>query len=250
VFIQAMLSGLYTATFVLCLRWLVFTDEGWKLRSRKQINWPMLILAVLVFGLATVDLLLSCRTALASVTSDPLIVTRLTVVVVGIEVTTMLITDAVLILRCWVIYGKSWRIICLPLVLWSFMITGMILFIYWNATATKGAAMDEMTKPFLTAVLACNFANNSYVTFALTYRILRMAAEHKMYLYKTCRVFAESGILYSMTSLALFVSMASWKGQGRVALLCDAVNFSTAGIAFNLILIRAARYRARQRDVS
>jgi len=129
------------------------------------------------------------------------------------------------------------------------MITGMILLIYWNAITTKGSATENITKCILTAVLACNFSNNSYVTSAMTYRILRMAEENELYLYKTCRVFAESGILYSITSFALFIAMASWKGQGRGVLLCDAINFSTAGIAFNLILIRSARYRARQRTM-
>ena len=168
----------------------------------------------------------------------------------------------------------------------SFMIVGMILLIYWNAIAfysTQDAEIDHMSKYVLTAVLACNFSNNGYVTCmsfccpldeplrlppptaAMAYRIMRMAEQNEMYLYKTCRVFAESGILYSVTSLALFLSMASWKGQGCAVLMCDSVvcsliislalcisnvivfqNFSTAGIAFNLVLIRAARYRANR----
>jgi hypothetical protein len=84
VFIEAMLCGFYATTFVLCLRWLVFTDEGWKLRPRRQVNSPMLILAVLVFALQTVDFVISCQTVIASVTGDSLIVARLSVGVVRI----------------------------------------------------------------------------------------------------------------------------------------------------------------------
>ena len=51
-FIQAILFGLYLATLVHYLRWLVFADEGWK--SREKINKPMLIVAILLFALTFV----------------------------------------------------------------------------------------------------------------------------------------------------------------------------------------------------
>ena len=48
--VQGVLSGLYTASFFHCFRWLVFSDEGWE--CRKQINWTMLAIAILIFVLA------------------------------------------------------------------------------------------------------------------------------------------------------------------------------------------------------
>ena len=52
VVVQAILHGIYVATLLYCLRWLVY-DEKW---CRRKINWPMLITSVVVFLLSTVDL--------------------------------------------------------------------------------------------------------------------------------------------------------------------------------------------------
>ena len=52
---QALLYGLYIATLVHCLRWLLFSDEeNWSLR--KDVNWRMLIIAVVIFLLSTASL--------------------------------------------------------------------------------------------------------------------------------------------------------------------------------------------------
>ena len=48
-FTQAALYGIYVATLIHCLRWLVYTDEGWKQRDR--VNKLMLI--VMSTGLRT-----------------------------------------------------------------------------------------------------------------------------------------------------------------------------------------------------
>ena len=53
-FAQAALYGLYISTLVHCLRWLVYTDDGWKLRDR--VNKLMLITAILIFFLSSVNL--------------------------------------------------------------------------------------------------------------------------------------------------------------------------------------------------
>ena len=56
-FTQAALYGLYVATLIHCLRWLVFTDEGWK--QRDKVNKLTLITAILIFVCSTVNLVLS-----------------------------------------------------------------------------------------------------------------------------------------------------------------------------------------------
>jgi hypothetical protein len=49
--VQALLYGLYLATLAHCLRWLLFDDEGWS--RRKDINWRMLVIAVVIFLFST-----------------------------------------------------------------------------------------------------------------------------------------------------------------------------------------------------
>jgi hypothetical protein len=50
-FAQAILYGLYLATFFHCLRWVLFDDEG--LNIRERIGWGMLSIVVLFFVLMT-----------------------------------------------------------------------------------------------------------------------------------------------------------------------------------------------------
>ena len=52
--VQALFYGLYVATLVHCLRWLLFDDEGWS--HRKDINWPMLTTAVAIFLFTTASI--------------------------------------------------------------------------------------------------------------------------------------------------------------------------------------------------
>ena len=56
-FTQAALYGLYVATLIHCLRWLVFADDGWKLRDR--FDKPVLITTIFVFLFSTMNLLFS-----------------------------------------------------------------------------------------------------------------------------------------------------------------------------------------------
>ena len=53
-FIQAIFYGLYIATLLHCLRWLIFTDGGWK--PRDKVNKLMLTSSVLIFILSTMNL--------------------------------------------------------------------------------------------------------------------------------------------------------------------------------------------------
>ena len=50
---QAFLLGVYLASFLLCLRWLTFSDDGGNLR--KGINWPFLIIAIVIFAFSVTD---------------------------------------------------------------------------------------------------------------------------------------------------------------------------------------------------
>ena len=62
VIVQAFLAGLYATSLVHCLRWLVFSDEGW--RRRKQIDWPTLSVTVLVFILTYTSLVIMLKSEL------------------------------------------------------------------------------------------------------------------------------------------------------------------------------------------
>ena len=47
---QSLLMGVYLASFLLCLRWLLFSDGGRTLR--KRIDWTLLSIAIALFALS------------------------------------------------------------------------------------------------------------------------------------------------------------------------------------------------------
>jgi hypothetical protein len=46
---QALVTGVYLASFLLSLRWFVFSDDGGKIR--KGIKWYLLIITIILFAL-------------------------------------------------------------------------------------------------------------------------------------------------------------------------------------------------------
>ena len=60
--LQALLTGLYLASFLLCLRWLIFSDDGGALR--KPICWPFLTITIVLFTLSATDLGMSLQATL------------------------------------------------------------------------------------------------------------------------------------------------------------------------------------------
>lgn len=54
-FLVALFYGLYLATFFHCMRWLLFTDEGWELRGLKSVQWPIFLITLAIFIMSTLD---------------------------------------------------------------------------------------------------------------------------------------------------------------------------------------------------
>lgn len=48
-FTAALALGIYLATLAFTIRWLIFSDEGWK--RRKVIQWPMVLVTIYIFVL-------------------------------------------------------------------------------------------------------------------------------------------------------------------------------------------------------
>ena len=63
-FAQAILYGLYLVTFAQCLRWLLCEDGGWKLRTRKNVNHVMLVIAILLLVFTSVDTMVALKISL------------------------------------------------------------------------------------------------------------------------------------------------------------------------------------------
>ncbi len=62
IIVQAVLSGVYFATFFLCLRWQIYSDDG--LAMRKNIKWCMVAITIVIFAFSMADLGISLRVTL------------------------------------------------------------------------------------------------------------------------------------------------------------------------------------------
>jgi hypothetical protein len=57
--LQAFFYVLYLISLVCALRWLLYKEDGWILRSRREVNWFMLTIAILLFAFSTGELAIS-----------------------------------------------------------------------------------------------------------------------------------------------------------------------------------------------
>lgn len=249
--VQAILYGLYLATFGHSVRWLLYDDDGWKLRRPEKINSLMFSLTIAIFVFSTLDLGFSLRVVLSPESSER---SSLVIVNNAIENFTIIITDAILILRCWVVYDKSWRVVGLPVFLFFINVACTILLIYWFTMSildTSRTQFKSLSNTALVVFFSCNFAINIYGACAVVYRIWPLAKKedghNPGFVSIACHTFAGFGILYASTSLLLLISKLISQ-DGLLALLADAINFSVAGIAFNIIFIRVSQHGSRQHN--
>ena len=73
--LQAILTGVHFTTFLLCLRWQIYSDDGWSIR--KNIQWPMLIVTLLTMAFDLIDIGGMVKTVLVGLTGDNYLPTSL-----------------------------------------------------------------------------------------------------------------------------------------------------------------------------
>lgn len=71
--IQGVLYGVYIATLVCCLAWLVY-DENGKLLKRRDIKWPILVVILFNFLLSTSYLGIAYRITFATLANEQAVV--------------------------------------------------------------------------------------------------------------------------------------------------------------------------------
>jgi len=260
-FTQAVLYGVYVATLIHCLRWLIYTDEGWKLRDR--INGFMLITTILIFSLSTTNLFVQLPLQFYAM-KDSNTWIKGGEAIYGLTLTApILIVDAVLIYRCWAVYGHSWRIVCLPIIFWlgSFAFAVLIICESHLLALEKKEDSTTIKRHFVKYIddvigLATTIiATNLFSTCAIIYRILSVAnasGNRPRRLHNIARIIAESGILYTSTAVFTLIGsiLAIKPDSGRELFsgISGMISNSMAGITFDIILIRVCQDRLRLTD--
>ncbi|TFK33879.1 hypothetical protein BDQ12DRAFT_727404 [Crucibulum laeve] len=259
IFVEAILYGLYLATLLHCLRWMLYENEGWKIKKRASIPWTMFISTMIIFICSFVNLILHLKSTTLSIhpkpvtPSTPKMNWEATAICATANVTA-LTADLILIYRCWIVYSRSRKVVIFPIFLWVGGLVCAIIQAYWQIvqtqvviTAWQPAAMKVGLGTILTPFWGSTVALNLYTTSMIVYRIWTAAHESigtdSLREFKfIIRVITESGVLYLAIIIAHFVV---WFTPNAFAIvMVSNMNLPIIGIAFNLILIRTSKRRA------
>jgi len=236
-FTKAFLWGIYLVSFFVCLRWLVLSDDGMSLR--KRFNRPMLIITIILFVFSSIDFALCMY---STVFQGAYI--WLSDITGFLEVLTCIIIDSVMILRCWLIYNKSWRIAAFPLLLLLYNVSCLPLLTYWSCGSTTPKTESDCSD-IRVAFFTSSVMLTIYATAAIIWKILKHSISLRRFHF-VIRVIVESGSLYTLTSIATFFVL--FRRDREPFHMVAAIGFPIACIAYNLILIRVAQNRVEPED--
>ncbi|KAF9474375.1 hypothetical protein BDN70DRAFT_899007 [Pholiota conissans] len=268
-FVAALVTGMYLCTLVYSLRWLLFNDQGWRLR--KRINWIMLVATVTLFALSSTHIILAATSTVIyidnivnmapgnprfvnAVPADPKLPWSATVMCTVTNFS-VLITDGFLIYRCWQVCAKSSKSIIFPAIFWVGGLACTILQIYWQVVMS--AAIPKVWVPvnmtigpgtILTPFWGSTIVVNFYATGRIIYCIWKAAEAQKKALSPSrdlhflIRVLLDSGMLYLLVTIPHFVVW--WMpNESAGIIILGWINLPVVCSAFNLIIIRTSQYR-------
>ncbi|KDR74688.1 hypothetical protein GALMADRAFT_1334029 [Galerina marginata CBS 339.88] len=266
-FVGSLAHGVYLSTFAICIRWLLFADEGWKFR--KRIDWTMLSAMLALFVLSSTHIALAVSSTAMNIGMIEKGIppgNRLpwsAVVMCVVANSAVLIADAVLIYRCWIVCAVSLRIVSFPCLLWLGGFVCTVLQLYWQVVQTDAVAAvwtpvkmnvgpGTVLLPFWTITLVLNL----YATGMIIHRIWRTAHKQSKLQFTSSptdlqfviRVLTESGALYLVAAVPHFIVW--WTRSNTAILIMGWTHLPITCTAFNLILIRTSQHRADDRNNS
>ncbi|KAK0194504.1 hypothetical protein F5146DRAFT_1036160 [Armillaria mellea] len=156
--------------------------------------------------------------------------------------------DSVMIWRCWMVWGKRWPIVVLPIL---FLVSGVVsdaMSIYKQSTVSAVGVIINM---LMIIYLAFILATTLWCTLAIIFRILkvgragtRLGSAFRVYRH-VIEILVESSALYA---ISLFLEMAMVACQGTTYYYMDAMAAFARGVAPTLLIGRVAAGHARPDD--
>ncbi|KAF7313887.1 Ras-GEF domain-containing protein [Mycena chlorophos] len=149
------------------------------------------------------------------------------------------VADAVVIHRCYVIWGSDWRAVALPLVSYACtMIGGFLDVLPLPPAAARGALTVGYGGVFLTNVLSSTLAAGRIWFMSRSFARLMGTKRRKRYM-ELIAIILESGLIYPfllIITIVMFLSPAPTVG----VLVCIALAYHLVGIAPTLIIVRVS----------
>ncbi|KAF8631690.1 hypothetical protein AX17_005038, partial [Amanita inopinata Kibby_2008] len=158
------------------------------------------------------------------------------------------------IYRCWAVSSKSWRVVCLPIILLMGDLACLVLGTYWQANGALFSGDPRAFGLIWIVFWSCTIALTIYTTSAIVYCIWNVSkssyipqASKRRFRFAV-RIIVESGLMYTTTTIMAFG--AAIANNFNAVLITSAMSFQTIGIAFNLIIIRVMKERVQGDDES
>ncbi|KAG7095905.1 hypothetical protein E1B28_006592 [Marasmius oreades] len=258
--VEAVLYGIFT---VLTIGTLYVLLRG--KRGRSALNHPLIFTSVLMFVLATVQIVVDCVVIFdAFIEINPRPVRKLKMSNIRIPIVAakralffamMILGDAIVIYRCWMVWGKNWLVIILS----SFccIASGTLAYMTIYATQHAGSLTDILKHPWVygTAIFTLSIIANGIATSLIAFRIWRN--ERKLVLPSVstkstsglsvisgrgsllpiARILVESGALNTAYLIAYTIVLQVEEGQGSLPIVAD-MSTPLVGIIFSLVIVR------------
>ncbi|KAH8105362.1 hypothetical protein BXZ70DRAFT_1043500 [Cristinia sonorae] len=271
-FLESVFYGIYLVTFGLCVNVLLFSEHTRPGGDRKyRLLSPFFIVALLLFIIATLDEALLLRHVLdafiwykgagGAKAEFADISYWVNVMKTVCYVAQTSIADAMLIYRCYIVYGRN-RMIAVGLsVLWLACMVCEAFTCYIEFTLHSDTFLNSSKlSPFITALLSLTLALNLLATSMIVYKIYTILGQSAHYfvssrgegrsgggLRRAMRIVIESGAMYSVAVFVFFVVYLA--GNNAQYGVSDCV-VQVIGMAFNLMIIRLDQGRTIEAHTS
>ncbi|KAJ3827732.1 hypothetical protein EV361DRAFT_301166 [Lentinula raphanica] len=277
-FLASVFWGMLLITFVHAMQCFLWDIERGELKSASKLNWPMLIVALLLMTISTLDLslgLMHCIEAFILYNGPGGSDARFTGLTDWVNIVRTCcmasgkaISDGVLVYRCWVVCNHSKAVVVLPVLLWLGGCSMSIFIVYLEASAgnPKVVLTDGMSKitSGITVGWTLSLVNNIITTGIIIYRIWRVDKANVLYgiqgqdstlqgnhrfftrknrkrtrLQNVIRIVIESGMMYTTIAFMTFITFVV--GSNSFYTTSDA-ELQILSMAFNLIIIRISAH--------
>jgi len=261
----SVLYGIYLVT-------LGIASGQWKHRS--SINWIIVVVSVVLFVNATLDLVVATITVMQAFVlyTGPGGAEHIfthgsgwqTIVKSFSVPFQSLVGDGILIYRCWFLWNKSWLVIALPLFIWLANIACAIRLLDLLAQASQGQIISSTIQPWGQAFWSMTICISVMATSLIVGRIWMVEKESKRFrassidpvtsqnqprsaLSNAMRNIIESGMIYTLVSV---FTLVTYTMQSTLHYPASSLEIHSVGITFNLILIRSSRTSRSRQDAS
>ncbi|KAJ6620469.1 hypothetical protein B0H10DRAFT_2215986 [Mycena sp. CBHHK59/15] len=269
-YFETLAYGVYLVTCCFCAKtlfWIVQPGGGERLRRRDETRWVLVSVFCFIFLVSTLDdvtVMMHIMAAFVRYKGAGGAMEELTnirdwinIVRTFNQTANMIIGDFVLIYRCYIVYGRRWKVIVPSFMLYLTGIATAIGLMEAQITTSNAAITltSDIMRPWSSAFFAITAAQNILTTSLLVWRIWRVehqnekfragttslsAPIHQPQLRKVIRVVAESGLAYSTLVFLTFVVDVC--NSNTVYPISD-VALQATGITFNVIIIRSTPRR-------